>query len=448
MRCERGFTVVELLVALLIVTGGVLALLGVTDSSRRLTSTSERKEAAVHQAEQEIERLQARDYDSIALSSAPAASSDPASPAYYVSGSPARYRWNQVTGATGTEPIVTDAAKGVAPEPTSWSDGRLSGKLYRFITGVDDTACGLLCPSTTDYKRITVAATVDGAGGPSKPTLVSSLASDPDTGPIEGVTDGVNNVLQAPDTQCLQGGTWGQCAGSVVGDVTTWFAYDTSAASSSTRQSITADHTVHPTIAALSALTCNALLNILNGCPKPDLLGEDPAPLLGGVLPSLFKYSTDIAGTAVAGGRILKRDVGCSGTPSADNTKSHMWTTPTLPAATKLTGQGGLNVYSQTVDGVAAGATLCVRFYDVSNSILNLLGAPPTAIGTTSYTLSSWPTSPAPVSFNFDFTGSDVTVPAGRRIGVRIWAANSSGADLDLFYDHPSYPTSVQLNSQ
>jgi Tfp pilus assembly protein PilE len=447
LRDERGFTVVELLVAMLIIAGGVIALLGVTDSSRRLTSNSERKEAAVHVAEQEIERIQARDYDSIALTASPSHNADTASPDNHVtSGSPARYRWNQVSGATGTEPFALDAVRGVDPTATTWSDGRLSGKLHRYVTWVDDAACGLLCPSAGDYKRITVAATIDGEGGPDKPILVSSLTSDPDTGPTEGVSDGINNVLQAPDTQCLEGGVWGQCAGSALGDVTTWFAYDTPATSSSTRQTIAGDHTTHPTVAALSALTCNLLI-ITTGCPKPDLLGETPAPVAGDVLPTLFNYSSEAAGSYL-GGRVLKRDVGCSGTPSADNSKSHMWTTPPLDAAKQLTGAGGLTVYSQTLNGVSAGATLCVRFYDVPNSLLNLLAFPPTAIGTTSYTLASWPTSAAPVSFNFDFAAANVTVPAGNRIGMRVWPANTSGADIALVYDHPSYLTSIQLNSQ
>ncbi|MEX2253568.1 MAG: hypothetical protein WD649_05395 [Thermoleophilaceae bacterium] len=436
----------ELLVAILILAGGVFALLGATDSSRRLTSVSENKEAAVHAAQQEIERLQARNYDSIALTAAPTHSSDPASPDFEVSGSPAAYRWNQIQGQTATEPFALDAAKGVDPAPTTWSDGRLSGKLHRYVTWVDDTSCGILCPSSGDYKRITVAATVDSPGGPKKPILLSSLASDPDTGPLEGVVDGVNNVLQAPDTQCLEGGQWVQCAGSVLGNVTTWFAYDTPA-TSNVRESISGDHVLHRTVAGLNALLCSLGLDVLVNCPKPDLLGEAPPPLLGDLLPNLFKYSTDVAGSYV-GGRVLKRDVGCSDNPSSDNQKSHMWMTPQLDQAKQLTGEGGFNVYSQTLGGAAAGATLCVRFYDVAPSLLGLLQVDPTPIGTTSYALPQWPTEASPVSFNFDFRSSDVTVPAGHRIGVRVWPANTSGADLALVYDHPSYPTSVQLNSQ
>jgi len=31
---------------------------------------------------------------------------------------------------------------------------------------------------------------------------------------------------------------------------------------------------------------------------------------------------------------------------------------------------------------------------------------------------------------------------------MRVWPANTSGADIALVYDHPSYLTSIQLNSQ
>jgi hypothetical protein len=51
------------------------------------------------------------------------------------------------------------------------------------------------------------------------------------------------------------------------------------------------------------------------------------------------------------------------------------------------------------------------------------------------------------VSFSFDFRANDVTVPAGHRIGVRVWADSSSDADIAAIYDHPSYPTSVQLTA-
>jgi prepilin-type N-terminal cleavage/methylation domain-containing protein len=446
---QEGFTIIEMLVGIVMIAVGLLAVIGTLDASRRLVSVSERKEAAVHQAQQEIERLQARDYDSIALNAAPPTDSDPESPLSYVtSGSPPRYRWNRNEGATATEELAIDAEKGVSPAPTPWTDGRLSGQLYRFVTWVDDPGCAeLLCPGSRDYKRITVAVTIDGDAAPNRPILLSSLASDPDSGPLEGVTDGVANVLESPDTQCLEGGVWVECAGSTLANTTTWFAYDTPAPSSDVRQSITGDHPLHRTVALLDTLTCNAL--ITTGCPEPDLLGQapPPAPPEGDPLPALFDYSTDLTGGRI-GGRALIRDVSCASTPSADNTKGHMWVTPPLDDPMTLTGNGGITLHTQTIDGVTAGATLCVRVYDVPNSLLNLIALPPTPLGdAAAYALGSWPATASPVSFNFDVLTSNVTVPAGHRVGLRIWAAGSSGADLAVIYDHPSYPSSVQLNS-
>ena len=76
--------------------------------------------------------------------------------------------------------------------------------------------------------------------------------------------------------------------------------------------------------------------------------------------------------------------------------------------------------------------------------MLNLLSLPPTEIGRASYSLRSWPTQPTRVSFQF--RTSNYTIPAGARIGVRIWVADSSGRDIAVIYDHPPYPAHVQLN--
>jgi len=39
-----------------------------------------------------------------------------------------------------------------------------------------------------------------------------------------------------------------------------------------------------------------------------------------------------------------------------------------------------------------------------------------------------------------------VTIPSTHRIGVRFWVSSASGADIAVVYDHPAYPTQVQLN--
>ena len=82
-RSQAGFTTIELLLAVLIGSVGVISLIGTFDVSRRVTSYSEMKEAASHVAEQKMEELRALDYGELALngSPAPASSSDPDDPA-------------------------------------------------------------------------------------------------------------------------------------------------------------------------------------------------------------------------------------------------------------------------------------------------------------------------------------------------------------------------------
>ena len=66
-RSQAGFTTIELLLAVLISSVGVISLVGTFDVSRRVTTYSEMKEAASHVAEQKMEELRALDYGELAL---------------------------------------------------------------------------------------------------------------------------------------------------------------------------------------------------------------------------------------------------------------------------------------------------------------------------------------------------------------------------------------------
>jgi hypothetical protein len=451
LKSEEGFTLVELSMCAVLMATALLSLVGVFDSARALQTMSESRSVATHEAQREIERVRALGYDRIGLTSAPAHSTDTSSPDYHVQGgAQPSYRWNQSSPNSPTEPLVVDTAAALDPTPDSWSAGGLHGKLYRYVTWVDDQRCGssplTLCPGTQDYKRLTVVATIDGQGATHKPALVSSIVADPDAAPEGAVLNGNQNPLADPSTKCLDAsGTLSDCVGSLgAGDALSWFLTDTPA-SSNVRQAISGDHATHPTIAPIGLCTIVTII----GCPKPDLLADDPPPLVNGLLPSLFKYSTDVTG-GYTGGRVLRRDTTCAGTPStSDNTKGMFFTTPTLSSPMKLTGKGALSLATQTVDGVDASVTLCARIYDVPGSILNLISTPPTSLGTATYTRAHWPTTADTAPFPFDFRGSNgtVTVPTGHRVGIRIWASSASGADIAAIYDHPSFASSVQLNT-
>jgi len=442
-RAEDGFTFIELMVVMLMLTGGIFALVSVFSSARDLNDQSELKESAVHRAQREVEKIQALPFGQIAHASTSSVSSDPDIPTsrLIAVGGTTRFKYDRKVSSS-SEPVVIDPAGQVSMGPTPFSDGRFSGNVYRFVTWSDDAACqqllSLLCPSSANYKRVTVVVQITGLHNNLKPVWFSTIISDPKDGPLASVV--------APVTECLNaiGNALIQCVNALSDTVNSLFLTDTDATASDVRQTITGSHATHPTVALISGLLCNALVTL--GCPNPDLLESDPPPAPS-LLPSLFKYSNEST-NSYTGGRVLKRDTTCAGTPSSsDNTKGGFWTTAALSAPKTLNGKGGLSIYTQTLDGVPASVTLCMAFYDMSpSSLINLLSTPPTEIGRTSYTLANWPQTAAPVSFPLTYRASNVTIASGHRIGVRFWVSSASGADIAVVYDHPTYPTQVQLN--
>jgi prepilin-type N-terminal cleavage/methylation domain-containing protein len=167
---ERGFTLIELLIAALVVAVGVLSLIATFDSSRQMVSLAERKEVAAHQGQRELERVLAMEYDEVALIAHPGTSTNPSDPRSFVNGN--SYRWDQGPTGPRTAPLVIDSVGGRLTPSSGWTDGqsRLSGRVYRFVTRAPTVG--------PDVRRITIAVTVDGEGGPDKPVLTSSMVWD------------------------------------------------------------------------------------------------------------------------------------------------------------------------------------------------------------------------------------------------------------------------------
>ena len=440
-RSQSGFTTIELLLAVMIASVGVISLIGTFDVSRRVTSYSEMKEAASHIGEQKIEELLAFDYGELALngSPTPSGSSDPDDPAYYLSG--ATYRPDHKSDAV--EPLVINATEGKVPAAAeAWDDGRIQGNVYRYVTCAAATVAE--CdqgPETTAYKRITVAVTVDNHLGPQKPILVSTLVGNPETANGEGA-----NPLESPNTTCGDPNNPVACSGGVDGTVSTWFLYDTPA-TFGTREEIAGSHPTHPTVAPTG--TCTG--GDPSGCPVPDLMGKQPPPAPA-VTPPLYNYSNEITGGSTPGGAVVRRDTGCQETvTTTDNTKGHMWVTSPLADDMTLSGDAALNLSTQTFNGVTADAMLCIAVYNVPGDISNLVASPPTLLGVPkpfSNNGLAWPKSAtslgmAPLKF---WDAGEATIPSGNRLGLRVWAASSSEADLVVLYDHPQHTSFLQVN--
>jgi type IV pilus assembly protein PilV len=518
LQQEDGFTLIEVLVALVVLVVGVLGTYIAFQSSQRLSLVSERHAAMAQIAQREIERLQGLDYAEIGLQcggtgqpACPTPSTDPASPDYYLSSGGTKLQWDHATPTTA-ETVDVDSSHGLILPVQNWDQaangGLLTGQIHDYVTWTTDNRCSPGCPSSQNYKRITVAVTITRTvNGQSQdlqpnPVFVSSVVADPQALPTGAVQNGENtlNPLNDPSTYCQTGvGTTGPCtAGIVNGTANTFFLHDWAATNSGSPTAPAADNPTHPTAGISTTGTCaltiaTATQATEGACPKPDLMDPNAPP--GNALTPLYNYSTDQCASpctpAAPGGRELPPT--CGTAPCTDgvgggtgtiadcavnawstglvNNLNAFWVTPTLPAPMVLTGDGGLTLFTKTLNGAAETVSLCVEIYDVppsgsAGSLADIeavgTGTPPPSwqpvnLGGAAYVPpvdptsgSNWPLAATQLSFVFNFRGSNgaVTVPAGDRIGMRVWMKANVNNPIDLIYDNPNYLSQLQLNSQ
>jgi hypothetical protein len=494
---QDGFTLVELTTALAVLVTGIFGMFTGFDSSRKLSLVSERHSTMTHIAEQEIERVEGMSYSQVQLAAAPAHSTDPANPDYYVSGG--SYQYDRAGGTS--EPLVIDSTPSdpaAIPLLQTETEGNGTYSVYDFVTWAQDPACAPGCVSgSPSYKRVTVAVTVASGLQPT-PVYSSTTIVDPQAERQQGVGNGsTNNPVLSPSTHCTNGsGQTIECVnGLLVGNANTWYLHDWPA-TAGTPQPPSADHVTSPTVAFTNSTNCpqtlppGGTLGNTSGCPIPDLMDGNPPS--GGTSTSLYHYSTDVATTGYPGGTLVTPACGSCGpaSPGASgtgtgggtgstsdcsapqwsnslvNTQSHMWVTAPLAAQTSLTGDGALTLFSQTAGAVPAVVSFCMEVYDIpptngaAGSLADILlsGSQPVALGGSAYVPptdpasgSNWPSSASQTSFSFRFVSSSTTsvpVAAGHRIGLRVWAKANVWAPIDVLYDNPTYPASLQLNSQ
>jgi prepilin-type N-terminal cleavage/methylation domain-containing protein len=215
---QSGFTIVEVLVAALVLAVGVAGLIGAFDSARKLTLLSERRTAMAHRAQLELERLQSYPFSQLAMASQPSHSGEKSNPDYYVNyNSPVKctevesygcFAWD--TEKTGEEEALIKGGKEcistaekecgwVAASPTGrkcsekvgacvWlsesqctknetaCDGLLEAKVYDFVTWYTDGGT----KKEKAAKRLTVVVTgkVPGGNHEPAPVRISTLVTE------------------------------------------------------------------------------------------------------------------------------------------------------------------------------------------------------------------------------------------------------------------------------
>jgi type II secretory pathway pseudopilin PulG len=288
LRAEDGLTIIEVVVAAVILAVGSLAAFGLLSTATKNTQRAKGTQVALDRAQQELEALRALSDEERALTATPPQSTNEFQPNFRVNDANATFALKRTPVGEYKKLVVNggplygensegSVIKGgaVDPGPTHFESGDVSGDIYRYIVWRNDERCGASCPGDQDYKQIVVAVKLDTPGnlaGERGYVEVQSNFVDPTDNPANDPTPNNNGeVVTAqqfflPDTPCASSGA-------------------------TDRQEIAGDHPLHNTLG-----TCSSGLQTgkTPGAPDALLLGAppDPAPNDEGV-PQAYDYADD-----------------------------------------------------------------------------------------------------------------------------------------------------------
>jgi len=459
---QDGFTIIEVLIAALILVLGAIATFGVLASAIHSTQRAKATQVALDRAQQELEALRSLGDEELALTGAPEHESSEASPNYRVlngkfalkRGSvPTEYKELVENGSyryASDEPLKYGV---VSPGPTSFTSGDVSGKIYRYIVWRNDASCSAeTCPGEKDYKQIIVAVRLNSTAGGNAPggyVEVQSTAVDPEHSAADNPIPGSEGVVTAQqfflsDTPCSSSG-------------------------STVRQTIAGDHLLHNTLGICASglqtgKTEGAPDALLTGGP-PDPTPEDPTT------PLVYNYSTDYSTYNVptpetAKGVQIRRDEtsGCNYKPTgttAPQWQVHRWVTDPMPKEFKMTSGEGLG--SATIDFFTRALSdsqytgkLCIYLFKREESgskytdtmIKDSEGGAaywtfvPTS-GNKYWPAGKWEEVTKEITFN------PAQVKQGERLGLALSVerAGTGGDAIPILYDHPRYRSRIEVDT-
>jgi len=464
-RSEAGITLVETLVAGIILVVGLLGVLQIFDTSTRTTYRAEERQVALNVAQRELEEVRNLDYDEVALSSTPTASSDPNDPRSRVSGT----QFDLNDDGNLAEMVVNGGpldgggqieGGAVGPGPEEFESGDISGRVFRFVVWRPDPNCSNEdCPGLQDLKRVVVAVKLDTASiSYERPYIeVQSDFVDPEasalsTPPGSGGEDVVAQQFWLTDTTCDH----------------------------PSRQDIVLDppgsdgHPLHNTLGVcdqqLQTGTTPGAPDALLRSQPPDPTPSDPTD------PPLYDYANDLEPTGIPpdadkGLQLVRRDQpGCEFAGDGDDAQQevHRWVTAPLPVTFDMRGDATLELYTRTLGEAVHPGEICVflfRRHDVDSTsavdeAVSLtsaaaesrpdeiwqcgLEAPDVSCATATWPSDRW----AQLRIELDF--SQIAVPVDDRLGLAIALERdgTTGADAVQFaYDHPDFRSRLEVDT-
>lgn len=460
---QSGFTIVEVLVAILIVALGAMATFSLFSSATRNAQRAKETQVALEEAEQELEYLRSLKSEQLALTATPPPSSNPLNPDYRVSANGASFAlereplgsYKELVHNGGVDGEAKEIVGGkVSPGPTTFTSGDVSGEVYRYIVWRNDEGCSeTKCPGTKDYKQIVVAVKLD-----SPPNLAA------ERGYVEVQSKFVNPTANA------ESGPVPNSEGKVV-TAQQFFLTDTPCSASGTmeaptvRQETTEDHLLHNTLGTCASGLQNGSENI--GAPDALLLGAppDPAPE-DPTVPALYDYSKDYVGSnpETNKGLMIREDNsnGCNYNPTTTtnpNASVHRWVTDKMSTPFVMSNKVTLEIYTRALDNGLSTGTLCVYLFKREES-----GSPPVATDTMLINATGskpyWEYTPegneywpryewAKVRLTMNFQEAPKEIPVGARLGLAlsIERNNTQAEAIPVLYDTPNYPSRIEVDT-
>lgn len=461
---EDGLTIVEVVVAGLILVLGAVGVLGVVDAATRNTFRAEQSQVVANVLQAEMEELRQLPYEKLALEELPVHSGDPASPDSRVASATFFYTGRN---GTGLKPLVYNGSsnKGDPVEggevdsgPTPFTVGDVKGNVYRYV--VWDTCPSSLCAERQFLKRAVVAVRLDttASGGTRRYQEVQGQFVDPDAEPASfpsqepGGDDSVAWTLWLTDTPCSEPERLEHPAAG-------------------------GSHATHNTRG-----DCADGMQTGNVPGAPDLLAtegptevKDPAKEK---VDYLYDYATDVEPQpAEDEGLQLLSGGDCSSPAMTDLARGvatepdatpttfqsvHRWLSPPMPEDGEsdpvlLTGEGTLNLWTRTIGGAVYQGRICawlfVRSYGettVTDTLAINLG-PPQSLHfehfAQSWPSDGWTAISLPLNFGYAEEGGALPLPPGSRLGLALSIGGDTPSGLQIIYDERSYEGTVMLET-
>jgi len=499
-RQEDGLTLIEVLVAAIILALAAAATFGVLAAATRNAQRAQATQVALDKAQEEIEKLQTVPYDELALKKAPQPSTNPLNPNYRVNakGEFAVKRdpigqYAEMVRDGGSYYGYSIEEKEIEGEilagPFHFEEGNVSGEIYRYIVWRNDPQCPEsevgtedFCPGHQDYKQLIVAVTLEGPvaqQGTSNYVEVQSKVSDPEaiaqrstrgTEVGEGGT-GEETEQEKEEREKEEEENEGSAGTGKAITAQQFFLSDTpcSVSGTTSREEIVGDHLLHNTLGTCASGPRTG--STKNGAPDALVLGSPPDPdPVDETNPLLYDYSSDSylepTPDTDKGTQILHDDsAGCNFVPKSSvhpEAKVHRWVTDPMPGEFKMSGTVTLEFYSRTLNEASYPGTVCAFLFIRSET-----GSGESTVATdtllenketgklfwtySSQGTGSWPrTEWTKLRLKMNIAGSlPRKILKDQRLGVALSVdAGTTPADaIPVMYDHPNYPTRLEVDT-